>query len=186
MAIRVNTPVKVIDGHYADKTGKVIDIFETIGTAIVSFDDNGDVGKVSLSALIEIAPQDSKIVDVKIEIPEGAKKISRADFDAALAELTSPEKMLSGTSDGLVGFTKVLTAKIVGDGVRDKIFEDQDVVIMTGDDFAVALWDACNPINVSKKTGDKMGARKTVRVAITAIIVLEEIVDILFGAEDGK
>lgn len=184
MAIRVNTPVKVIDGHYADKTGKVIDIFETLGTAIVSFDDNGDVGKVSLSALIEIAPQDSKIVDVKIEIPEGAKKISRADFDAVLADLADPAKIASDRNP-IVALTTILTVKIVGDGIRDKIFEDQDVVVMREEDFVAALWDACNPVNLKETIGFKESISRTIKVGITALISLESIVGTLFGADNG-
>lgn len=183
MAIQKNATVKAIGGFYDGRVGKVCSIFPEIDTAVVSFDDNGDVGKVSLSALVEIRPQET---EPKTEIPEGAKKISRADFDAAVEKITSPEKMMDFASNPMVGLTKILTAKIVGDFVRDKIFKDQDVVVMTEDEVILALWDACNPIAVNEMTtGGKTSNRKAVKVAITALISLEEIVDILFGAENG-
>lgn len=186
MAIQKNATVKAIGGFYDGRVGKVCSIFPEIDTAVVSFDDNGDVGKVSLSALVEIQSQESKIVGVKVEIPEGAKKISRADFDAAVEKITSPEKMMDFASNPMVGLIKILTAKIVDDSVRDKIFKDQDVVVMTEDEVILALWDACNPIAVNEMTtGGKTSNRKAVKVAITALISLEEIVDILFGAENG-
>ena len=116
------------------------------------------------------------------EIPEGAKQISKEDFEAALAEITSPEKMLG--SNSVVSFTKLLTAKIVGDNVKNELFKDQDVIVVTEEEFIVALWNACNPLSVDGTTGNKMGARKTVKISITAIISLEEIVDILFGGSN--
>jgi hypothetical protein len=39
---------------------------------------------------------------------------------------------------------------------------------------------------VDEITGNKMDAAKTLKIAITAIITLEEIVGILFGAEDVR
>lgn len=120
------------------------------------------------------------------EIPEGAKKISEADFEAALEELTDPGKMLSGRSNAMVGFTRLLTAKLVGDGVKAKIFKDQDIVVMTEEEFSAVLWDACNPVAVDEITGNKMGAAKTLKIAITAIITLEEIVGILFGGSEER
>lgn len=186
MAICENATVKVINGFHEGKTGKVVKIHDYAEIAVVSFDDNGDLGKVLLSELVEVQPQESRIVDIKSEIPEGAKKISRADFDAAVEKLTCPEKMMDFAANPMVGFTKILTAKIVGDSVRDKIFEGEDVVVMTEDQLILALWDACNPIAVNEvTTGGKTSNRKAVKVAITALISLEEIVEILFGAENG-
>ena len=185
MTIRENSTVKVIGGFYEGKTGKVVKIHDYAEIAVVSFDDNGDLGKVSLSELIEVQPQADRIVDVKIEIPEGAKKISRADFDAALDELISPEKMLADKVNPTVSFAKVLTVKIIGDTIRDEIFKDQDVVVMTEDTFVSAMWDACNPTHIREAMKSKDSAGKIIKLAITALISMEEIVGILFGAENG-
>lgn len=185
MAIKENATVMVIDGIHVGKTGKVTMVYDYADIAVVSFDDNGDLGKVSLSALVEVQPQESRIVDVKIEFPEGAKKISRADFDAALVEITSPEKMLESNSNPMSAFAQIMTAKIMGDSVRDKIFEDQDAVIMTEEEFVSGLWGACDPTATSESVKKGLSARECIRVAITAMIGLEEIVGILFGAENG-
>lgn len=181
MAIRVNAPVKVIDGYYSGKTGKVIDIFATIGTAIVSFDDNGDVGKVSISSLIEI--QDQK-KPVEPEIPEGAKKISRADFEVALIE--SHQYMMERTfRNPMSGIIGSLTGTIVGSNIADKIFKDQDVIVMTEDQLIAALWDGCSPEAVNESVGGHMGIGKAMDVSIAAIMNLRKIPGILFGGENG-
>lgn len=186
MSIQKNATVKAIAGVYDGRVGKVCNVYPEIDLAVVSFEDNGDIGKVSLSYLVEVQPQAEQIVDVKIEIPEGAKKISRADFDAALAEITDPDKMFKSGHDALGVIIRGLIAKVVGDSVREKIFEDQEVVVITAETFTVALWDACNPVAVNKATtGGKTSDRKALKVAITAIITLEEMVDILFGEERG-
>lgn len=186
MAIHENATVKVIGGIHEGKTGKVVKIHEYADLAIVSFDDNGDLGKVSLSALVEVQPQESRIVDVKIEIPEGAKKISRVDFEAALKRVTSPDRVLGDNSrDPMGGFMRSITTMIVGKKVTDKIFEDQDVVVMTEDEFISALWGACDPVTVSDDVDKKLSSRKCITVAMTAIISFEEIVESFFGAENG-
>lgn len=186
MAIRENATVKVIGGFFEGRKGKVVKMHDFAGIALVSFDDNGGLGKVEIAQLVEIQPQESRIVDVKIEIPEGAKKISRADFDAALAEITSPRKMLDGNFNPMVSFTKVLTARIIGDTLREEIFKDQDVVVMTKDEFVVALWDGCNPKCVSDQIRGRQSVARSMDVSVAAILSLREIPDILFGAEVGK
>lgn len=186
MAIRENATVKVIGGSFEGRTGKVVKIHDFAGIAVVSFDDNGDLGKVEIAHLVEIQPQESRIVDVKIEIPEGAKKISRADFEAALAEITSPEKMLKSDSNPMGTIVQLMTAKIIGDSVRDKLFKDLDVVVMTEEEFISALWTACDPVTISESVKKGLLARSCIHVAITAMIGLEEIVGILFGDEVGK
>lgn len=183
MAIKENTLVKVISGFYKGETGKVSRVCADGAAAIVVF-TNGDMGKVYQSEIVEIGPQADQVVDVKIEIPEGAKKISRDDFDAALAEITSPEKMLASSSDPLTALTRLMTAEIVGRSVRDKIIEDQ-VVVITKEGFISALWSACTPVEVAKTLDNKVSGDKAVKVAITALITLEPIVGILFGAENG-
>lgn len=186
MAIHENSTVKVIGGFYDGKTGKVLSVYPNVDIAVVSFHDNGDVGKVSLSALVEIQAQESKIVDVKIEIPEGAKKISRADFDAALKRVTSPDHVLGDNSrDPMGGFMRSITTMIVAKNVGDEIFKDQDVVIMMEDEFISALWSACNPISVAENVQKKVSARKCMTITMTALIGFEEVVAILFGAENG-
>lgn len=181
MAIRKNATVKVIGGFFEGREGKVIETHDFAGIALVSFDDNGGLGKVEIAQLVEIQPQESRIVDVKIEIPEGAKKISRADFEDALQRVFLSQRNNGNFSDFIGGMTAVL----VGSNVATKIFEGQDVVVMTKDEFVVALWDGCNPKCVSDQIRGRQSVARSMDVSVAAILSLREIPDILFGADNG-
>lgn len=184
MAIRENATVKVIGGCFEGRKGKVVKIHDFAGIAVVSFDDNGDLGKVETAHLVEVQPQESRVVDVKIESPEGAKKISRADFEAELKRVTDPTHALGGNSrDPMSGFLRSITTMIIAKKVTEKIFEDLDVVVMTEDEFISALWSACDPVSVSENIDKKMSPRKCITIAMTAMISFEEIVGTLFGEE---
>lgn len=181
MAIHENATVRVIDGSKKFETGKVAHVYDALGIAIVQF-ENGDLGKVALASLVEIEPQENR--EIKSEIPEGAKKISRADFDAAVDEATV--SVIGGNyrnpEAGLVG---ALVGSIVGRDAGDKIFKDQDVVVITEEDLVVALWDACNPKCVSASVDNRHSIVDCLDVSVAAILSLRKIGRILFGAENG-
>lgn len=187
MSIKENDRVRIIraEGELAPLIGAIGEVerihdLSTGRIAIVKIIPDENVAR---EIVVKFRVENLEKVEPKAEIPEGAKQITKADFEAAIEEITSPEKALSGGSNPMATLTEIMTAKIVGDGVKDKIFKDQDAIVMTADDFVVALWDACNPSTVDETAGNKLGVRKTVKIAITAIICLEEIVDILFGDE---
>ena len=182
MAIQKNATVKAIGGFYDGRVGKVCSIFPEIDTAVVSFDDNGDVGKVSLSALVEIRPQET---EPKTEIPEGAKKISRADFDNAVDALVAPEKILFSGGNPMSIIAKVGSVMALRDHVRNEIFKDNDNVVMTEDDFVSVLWSACNPGVAAKLIPGVKPGRKLNKIAVGAFVSFDEILEILFGAENG-
>jgi hypothetical protein len=182
MAIRENATVNVIDGLYKGRTGKVIRVHDLLSVAIVSFDDNGDLGKTHFSELVEIKPQKQA---VEPEIPEGAKKISRADFEVAL--IGSNQYMASRVSSHpLTAVIGSSIGTIVGANITDKIFKDQDVVVMTEDQFVAELWVNCNPKAVGEMIGNIMNLGNNMDVSIAAIMNLRKIPVILFGAEVGK
>lgn len=175
MSIRENTTVKVIGGFHEGRVGKVISTYPSLDVAIVAFDDNGDVGKISLSALVEI--QEKRAVEP--EIPEGAKEISRADFDAALIKVTT--KSLSKT-DNLAG---AMTGVVIGKSIGSEIFKESDVVVITEDQFIGAMWAGCSPEAVNRIVGNDLPIGKAFSVGIAALITLKKIPGILFGAENG-
>ena len=179
MSIRENTPVKVIDGFYKGKTGKVVAVFPEVGVATVSFDDTGDIGKVSPDKLVEILPQ-----EIPVEIPEGAKKISRDDFDAALDKITDPDR-LTDIDSFMTSFIMVTTAKVLGVSIGEKIFKDADVVVMTEGDFIRALWDGCSPSEVVNSTNGRFPVNKTPNICVSGFIGLEPIIRILFGESEN-
>lgn len=193
MSIKENDRVKVIkaEGELSPligATGTVKRIYELSAGDIAAVQIIPDETiareifvKLPVENLEKVGPQENR----ETEIPEGAKRITKADFEAALAEITSPEKMHESGSNLLGTFTRIMTAKIIGDSVRDKIFEDQDVVIMTEEEFISTLWKACDPVTTSESVKKGLSARKCVHVAITAMIGLEEIVGIIFGGSNG-
>lgn len=164
-------------------TGEVIQIYEfLVPMAVVKF-ENGVTAKVEVSNLRKVEAQEN--AEPKSEIPEGAKQITKADFEAALKRVTSPDHVLGDNSrDPMGGLMRSITTMIVGKKVTDKIFENQNAVVMTEDEFISALWEACNPNSVAEAVEKKMSVRKCITVAMTAIISFEEIVEILFGGSN--
>lgn len=175
MTIHENSTVKVIGGLYDGKTGKVVKVHDYADIAVVSFDDNGDLGKVSLSALVEVQPQTDQIVDVKIEIPEGAKKISRAEFMDAITQVTKPDKIVErlGAEKGILAS---LSALIMGMKLLDRMFGENDIIVITKDqlfhEIAAAVADE-DP--------------QFMLVAFACSLILRDIADIIFtdGSDNG-
>lgn len=187
MSINVNDRVRVIraEGELIPLIGAIgkVDRIHELATGRIAIVKIVPDETCYREIVVKFPVENLEKVEPKTEIPEGAKQITKGDFEAAIEEITNPEKALSGGSNPMATLTKIMTAKIVGDVVKDNIFKDQDAVVMTENEFSSALWDACNPVAVDGKTGNKTGAAKTLRVSITAMITLEEIVGILFGSE---
>lgn len=182
MNIRENVTVNVMSGLYAGMSGKVVKVYSGLNIALVSFDDVDVVGKVSLSSLEVVKPQETA-AEPKPEIPEGAKRISKTDFEETLAVVTDPRRLIEG-SDPMFNLSRILSAKIVGESVRDQIFKDQDSVVMTEDDLTVALWNASNPVAVAEKIKNKMPVSKTAKISVVAFSTLMEITEILYAGDN--
>lgn len=180
MAIREKATVNVIGGPYKGNTGKVVRVYGSVGIALVQL-ENGDLGKVYLSEMVEIRPQET---EPKTEIPEGAKKISRADFEVAFIESNQFLRECT-TENPTSGIVTTAVGTIVGKNIADKLFKDQDVVVMTEDQFTAALWTGCSPEATSGIIGGLMGVGKTIDVSIAALMSMRKIPDLLFGAENG-
>lgn len=192
MKINVNDKVLIAsaDALFVPYNGKVAvvkriypDVIPPI--AFVEIEEDPTVAattglKVPLADLVAIPDKP------KTEIPEGAREISKVDFEEALKSVTDPAAAFADTRlEPMGSLVKIMTAKIVGDNAKNEIFRDSDSVVMTEDQFVVTLWNACDPVTVAEQTGKKMSARKCMDVALTAFVSLRDIVSILFG-EDGK
>ena len=153
--------------------------------AVVKF-ENGVTAKVEVSNLRKVEAQEN--AEPKAEIPEGAKRITKVEFMAALQKITSPEAIFSGKSvDPIHALTDGLSAILFGHKAASIIFEDKDVAILTEDDLVGALWDACDPAVMSEETGRKQSAFDCLLTSVTAVIVLRDLVTILFGEpEEGE
>jgi hypothetical protein len=191
MSIKENDRVRVIKAE-----GELSPLVGAIGEVVRIYElGAGDIAAVRIipdepiarEIIVKLPVENLEKVTAQTqetEIPEGAKQISKADFEAALAEITSPEKMLSRNSNPMVGLTRIMAAHVVGDAMKNELFKDQDVIVVTEGEFIVALWNACNPVSVNGMIDNKMSVRKIVDVSLTAILTLQEIVPILFGGSD--
>ena len=179
-AIKENDRVKVVACEnylelFRNCTGKVTRIFETLSVpiAIVELeDDAGTTIKVHVTDLVKV-----EVKSQESEIPEGAKLITKEAFDRAVMEATlnakSPSRILGS-----------LSATIVGHNIGEKIFESEDAVYMTKDQFIATLWDGCSPKNVGESIDNQMSGEKCLHISITAMIGLEQTIEIFFGESD--
>lgn len=179
MSIKENDRARVVGDIFDGKVGTVKSVYNSLGVAIVTFDEG--IAKVPLSCLVKEKEPES-------EIPEGAKRITKAEFMAALQKITSPEAIFSGKSvDPIHALTDGLSAIIFGHKVASIIFEDKDVAVLTEDDLVGALWDACDPAVMSEEVNRKQSAFNCLLMSVSAVIVLRDLVTILFGEpEEGK
>ena len=192
MRIKENDRVKVIKAE-----GELSPLVGAIGEVIRIYElGAGDIAAVRIipdetiarEIVVKLPVENLEKVTAQTretEIPEGAKQISKADFEEALARVTNPGAALSDTKlNPIAALTKIMTGKIIGDAAKDKIFKDRDVVITNEEQFIVMLWNACDPVTVAETVGKKMSMRKCVDVALAAFVTMGEIIPILFGESD--
>lgn len=182
MSIHKDDKVKVVIGAryysiFGDQIGRVLRTYDFDGgVAIVEFLE-GTTAKVPFADLIKIEPK--KTETETSEIPEGAKRISKADYDRAIIAVANP------TGEGMSNFLGNMVAMIVAKDIRSKIFEKQDAVIMTEDQFITTLWNGCSPENVSKSVDNEMSFYECTSVSLPAMSNLRKAVNILFGESEN-
>lgn len=184
--IKVNDQVKVVSSEcYLDMftgcIGKVLRIHETltVPVAIVELED-GTTVKLSINDLVKIEVKVQQTEESKVEIPEGAKRITDEDYKIAVSESASDFSVKNGD------FMRGMSGVIIGADIGKKLFESQDSVVMTKDEFIVTLWDGCSPENIRESTGGKMPIDKSLTVSISGIIALRKVADILFDDESEE
>lgn len=178
MAIHENSKVRVIRGLHDGRTGKVNRIYNDLAIAIVTFDDTGEVGKVGLSSMVEILAEEKPAPKIEF-MPEGAKKISRDEFNDAIRVVTLPD------NGEHTDFLRYMTAMIIGLKIADTIFKDEDVVVMTKDELIVTLWDLCNPKIVNEPVGKEMPISKWATISLSTVVILLDIIPIIFDGSEN-
>ena len=192
MNINIGNKVRVVGvtgnlSTFNGRVGKLEKVFTEVEPPIcyVLFEEDELIArsmgvKVPLENLVKVEEE------IESEIPEGAREISKADFDAAVAEITDPEKALSiKVLDPMASLTKLLTTKIVFSKAGEAIFRDREVVTMTEDEFISTLWSACDPVVVCEDLDGKMSVRKCIEIALIAMIDFDKLVQFLFGESDN-
>lgn len=183
MKIKVDDEVVVVSNEfpvsrYVGRIGTVIRMYEDIvpPMVIVKFADEVTI-KVPLMYLEKVAPQEKS----SNELLEGAKRISKVEFDSAVFEAIRPDGKVG--ANPLISALDRLVGYVAGNTVSDKIFGDQEVVTMTEDQFVNALWDGCSPKNMSDCISGAMSLRRCVDVSIASIMSLRNLVKIFFPDE---
>ena len=178
MSIHESTPVRIISGAYAGETGKVVSVYEIIGTVTVALED-GRFVKASMSEIVEVLPQESN------EIPEGAKRITPEIVKNAIAEVVSPERIFASDEESETKFLRGISTMIVGENFRKKLFNDEDVLILTEDQFIAEMWRLCSPASVAETVGGQMSDMACTSIALAACAILRDIVPIIFDEPDN-
>lgn len=188
MKIHESDTVKIVAefgfiSQFRGDTGVVDRIYPDVGVAVVKL-DSGEILKVKIDDLIKVTIDPPKPAEP--EIPEGAKKILKADVTAFVVSLVDPSKLIfSEGGNGISDLVHMLTVRVVGDKVVEKIFKDQDAVVMTEEELISALWDACSPVSVAEIVDKKMSPRRCREVALAAYMELSEVVSIVFGESEN-
>ena len=132
MSIKENSVVKVVSENPffcgLTGTGKVTRLYGDMGIAIVRF-ESGQVVKIPVDLLEEI---ELKNENQETKIPEGAKRITKAEFMRLLGEVTSPDNIIAkvGVEKGMV----VGMSAFIGDlKLLEKLFKDTEVIVITRD-----------------------------------------------------
>ena len=187
MKINVNDKVLIssndeVIGAYNGEVATVKRIYPDVVPPIAYVEIEADLVARTLGLKVPIADLVLIPDKSKNEIPDGAREITKEDFDAAVENVTDPDSFFSESNlSPMSRMVKAVSVKIVAGYIAEEIFKDRDVITMTEDAFVAALWDGCNPTVISGIVGNRMSAFKCSDVALTSFIGLNEIVPILFG-----
>lgn len=201
MNINVNDKVLIVSDDavyapYKNKLATVKRIYHeaTPPVAFVEIDNlfifDDLVGlKVPLANLVVIesenSDRESENSDRESDIPEGAREITKEDFEEALMDITSLERGFSEKKVSPVkSFFVKMTSMVLGRKIAEVIFEDQPSIIVTEEQFIEMLWDLCNPVSVSESIDKKMSVRKCVPISQTTIFDLLSLVPVFFGESE--
>lgn len=175
MSIKENSTV-IVSGYETGRVGEVVSLFSDLDIAIVRFED-GEVSKVALSRLTEFSPQQTE--PNKDALLEGAKRISKVDFEAAIAEVTKPDKL--NPDAFMVALAGIVGAITISRKLREDLFKDSDVIVMTADHLAEIVWDSCSPKKVSESVNNDIPISKALNISTAISVTLSRIVPILFS-----
>lgn len=185
MNINKYDKVVVNDPRFTSDTliGTVINTYAVTpdNVAIVHLEATGETVKIPFSNLRKYEPQEKQ--ESKTEIPEGARRITEAEFGKAVIEVTALENHPSGMDEKnpMSSILGGLVGAIVGGKIAKKVFKDNEVITVTRDQLVEIIWNGCSPANADEKNGGNMV------VSIAAVMTLQNLVEIFFpsGSENA-
>jgi hypothetical protein len=190
---REDMRVVVIGENNEIRKGTIKNVHDDIETAIVTMDD-GNVEKVKFSNM-GIDREKNQVVEeipeVKSDIQEDAKVITKDQFGDALCYLTGPDGMLEGIPkdeadklDPMSLMIKGMTVLIVGKEIEKKLYQDKEEIEITKDQLREVIVENCNPDAIAKSIDNEMSADKVLPIAILSTLLLLKLTTIFF--DDSK
>lgn len=196
MNIKINDKVMIVNAEgvlerFNGKVGRVDRIYYEVTppVAMVVFEYEPGIAfnemvKVSVDNLAKVEPQENQ--EVESDIPEGAREISKDDFDAALKTVTDPKNHPAGIieSNPMASLMGSMVGVIVGKTIESDIFGDQDVITITEEELLATIWDGCNPVKMEKILNGKKPAKECAYMSLSAMMTLQNIPGVLFGESE--
>ena len=109
------------------------------------------------------------------KILAGGKVITRDAYRDALMSLPKDKE-----KSGSVGaFLSAMTAVMTGKEIEERLFGEEDSIVVTEDEFALQIYDSCRP-DTLLKTKQPASMLEMLHVSITALIGLETFITKLF------
>lgn len=171
---------------YETFVGKVGEVLATSeheflpGGGVALVDWETEAGKISYDHLEMYQPEE----EPSHEIPEGARVITREDFDAAMDVLNDPVRILS-SDHRASDFVSFVCNMATRNRLEDVLFKTADEVVMSELGFCTALWDACNPTIIHLEGDPLRAPRESLQVAIASVIGIRELAKILFDEPEN-
>ena len=148
--------------------------------------ENGEKVKVRMNDIMMVDEMEgAKSANEPPEIPEGARVISEGEFLGTLARVTTPSELPAYNPDkpmrsvvgGMVG-------QAVGLMIADELFGDNDVIIMTEDEFSEALWHGCRPSRVCETSKGLVLFSQPYMISIVAFMAVKKMIEVFYPKDD--
>ncbi len=187
MKINVNDKVLIsseneVIGAYNGEVATVKRIYPDVVPPIAYVEIEADLEARIVGLKVPIA--DLAMIEHTSEIPEGAREITKADFDEAVNTVTDPGNIPEGVTPSTARLITLMGNRILAEDVRKDIFKDRDSVIMTEDEFTAAIWNGCRPEIVANAAGNKTSWRNYAHMSIGLMLSFEDMIPILFGESE--
>ena len=109
------------------------------------------------------------------KILAGGKVITRDAYRDALMSLTKDEEK----SGSIGAFLSAMTAVMVGKEIEERLFGEEDSIVITEDELVLQVFDSCRP-DTLLKTKQPRSVSEMLHISISALIGLETFIIKLF------
>ena len=119
---------------------------------------------------------------VKETLPEGAKRVTRDEFNEIVKDVTYSAFETVGVGNDAVYISLLSVATTAR--LAQELFAEADSVILSQNQLYSMIWSACDTIIIGREFGLKIPVGDPVSLAIDSVIAILPIVERLFGTSD--